>query len=330
MKDLNQLFALLVATPGQFSPVLVMAWLTGSLLFVASLIVAVMRHRHPERDFSELQARVQSWWWMVGILLAVLLVNHKVALVFFALLSFWALKEYLTLLKTRPADHRALVLAFLALPVQFYWIGIGWYGMFIIFVPVYVFLCLPVALVLAKETAGFVTSVSQIQWGLMMFVFGLSHLGYLLTMPACYRWGAGATPGLSDGRTLLIFLLFVVELSDVLQYVWGKTLGRRKIIPTVSPNKTWEGLLGGISSVILLSLGVRFLTPFSLAETALVTLMVTLAGFGGGAVMSAIKRDLGVKDFGSLIPGHGGVIDRLDSLCFAAPIFFHYVRYFHY
>ncbi|MGH7602097.1 MAG: phosphatidate cytidylyltransferase, partial [bacterium] len=243
------------------------------------------------------------------------------ALIFFAFLSFWALKEYITLLKTRPADHRGLALTFLAIPVQYYWIAMDWYGMFIIFIPVYMFLILPMQLVLAKETSGFVASASQIQWGLMAFVFGLSHLGFLLTLPE--RFGA-------NGRMLLLFLVFVVEISDVLQYIWGKTLGRHKIIPAVSPNKTWEGFLGGIASAIVLSLLVRFLTPFSWHETAVVSLLITVAGFFGGAVMSAVKRDFGVKDFGSIIPGHGGMLDRVDSLCYAAPIFFHYVRYFYY
>src|SRR5262249_39879382 len=133
-----------------------------------------------------------------------------------------------------------------------------------------------------------------------------------------------------SGRMLVLFLVFVVEMSDVLQYIWGKTLGRHKIIPAVSPNKTWEGFLGGIATATALSLAVRFLTPFSVRETMAVSLLITVAGFFGGAVMSAVKRDFGVKDFGHAIPGHGGALDRVDSLCYAAPIFFHYVWYFYY
>jgi phosphatidate cytidylyltransferase len=156
----------------------------------------------------------------------------------------------------------------------------------------------------------------------MLFVFGLSHMGYLLTFPAIGETSA-------NGRTLILFLVFVVEMSDVLQYIWGKTVGRHKILPTISPNKTWEGFIGGIASAMLLSLAIRFLTPFSIAETLMVSFFITVAGFCGGAVMSAVKRDFGVKDFGSVIPGHGGMLDRVDSLCYAAPIFFHYVRYFY-
>lgn len=295
----------------------ILAVLTG-----ASLLVALLRRVKPHKDFSELAARVRSWWVMAVVFFGAVAVERRLSFVFLACMSFWALKEYITLLKTRPSDHKTLVLTFLSIPVQYWWIAIGWYGMFIIFIPVYMFLLLPLRLMLSKETSGFVASASQIQWGLMAFVFGLSHMGFLLTFD---HIGANDV----NGRMLLLFLVFTVEMSDVLQYAWGKTLGRHKIIPSVSPNKTWEGFLGGIASATLLSLTIRFLTPFSVLETLGVSLLITVAGFGGGAVMSAVKRDFGVKDFGGIIPGHGGMLDRVDSLCYAAPVFFHYVRNFY-
>jgi phosphatidate cytidylyltransferase len=307
---------------GELSPILRMGLVVLAVLVVASVLVVALRLARPQRDFSELSARVWAWWIMACVFFGAIAVSNNVSLVFFAFLSFWAMKEYVTLLKTRPADHHGLVLTFLAIPIQYYWISLPWYGMFIIFIPVFMLLSLPVRLVLSKETTGFVASASKIQWGLMFFVYGLSHLGYLLTVPAL----SGSAV---SGRMLVLFLVFVVEISDVMQYVWGKIFGRHKIIPAVSPNKTWEGFLGGIASATLLSLLIRFLTPFSTVETLVVSLMLTVAGFCGGAVMSAIKRDFGVKDFGSIIPGHGGMLDRVDSLCYAAPIFFHYVRYFH-
>ena len=293
-----------------------------SVLVAASVAVVTLKYVRPQADFTELVARVRAWWMMASVFFAAIIVSNKVSLVFFGFLSFWAMKEYITLLKTRPADHHALVLTFLGIPVQYYWIAIGWYGMFILFIPVYMLLALPVRMVISKETDGFVASAAQIQLGMMFFVFGLSHMAFLLTI--------SEIPGTRvNGRMLVLFLVFVTEMSDVLQYIWGKTLGRHKIIPTVSPNKTWEGLIGGIASACLLSLAIRFLTPFSIKETLMVSLFITVAGFCGGAVMSAIKRDFGVKDFGSVIPGHGGMLDRVDSLCYAAPIFFHYVRFFY-
>ena len=306
------------------SPIAQMALLVLGVLVIASVAVAALQRARPKNDFAELSARVRAWWIMAAVFFAAIAVSNRISLIFFGLMSFWAMKEYVTLLKTRPADHHALVFTFLAIPIQYLWIALNppWYGMFIIFIPVYMMLALPVRMVLSKETRGFVESASQIQWGMMIFVFGLSHMAYLLTFPTMGDSSA-------NGRTLVLFLVFVVEMSDVLQYIWGKTLGRHKIIPTISPNKTWEGFIGGIASAMLLSLAIRFLTPFSIRETLMVSLFITVAGFCGGAVMSAVKRDFGVKEFGSVIPGHGGMLDRVDSLCYAAPIFFHYVRYFY-
>ena len=126
----------------------------------------------------------------------------------------------------------------------------------------------------------------------------------------------------------IAFLIFVVELSDVLQYVFGKLFGKHPISPNLSPSKTIEGFIGGVFSASLVGACLWWITPFSFIQAGLISLMITLLGFLGGLVMSAIKRDKGVKDWGKLIDGHGGVLDRLDSVCFAAPIFFHIVRYY--
>jgi phosphatidate cytidylyltransferase len=304
------------------APILRMAWIVLALLVVASIAVAVLRLAIRGKDLRELSARVWAWWIMAALLFGAVLLDRRAGLVFFAFLSFWAVKEFITLLRTRPADHKALVLMILAIPIQYWWIWRDWYGMFIVFIPVYMFLIIPIRLMLSEEASGFVASASQIQWGLMAFVFGLSHLAMLLNFPP--------KTGGADGRSLLLFLVFVVEMSDVLQYVWGKTLGRHKVLPIISPNKTWEGLVGGIATTVALSLAVRFLTPFTPLQTITISLLITISGFFGGAVMSAVKRDFGVKDFGSIIPGHGGMLDRVDSLCYAAPVFFHVVRYYVY
>jgi phosphatidate cytidylyltransferase len=299
--------------------ILLTALYVFALLVVSTATWATLQWRAPQRDWSELGNRIKAWWYMAALFFFAVGVSSAGAIVLVALMSFWAMKEFVTLIDTRRADHGALVWLFLAIPVQYAWVYVQWYGMFVIFIPVYVFLALPTRLVLAGQTQGFVASMSRIQWGAMAFVFGVSHLAFLTVLPL--------GPPEVSGRTLLLFLACVVELSDVFQYVWGKLLGRHKIIPTVSPNKTWEGFVGGIGTACLVSLALRFLTPFTPVECLLVSLLVCVAGFFGGAVMSAVKRDLGVKDFGSVIPGHGGVLDRIDSLCYAAPLFFHYVRY---
>ena len=129
--------------------------------------------------------------------------------------------------------------------------------------------------------------------------------------------------------TLLIaFLILVVQSSDVLQYVWGKLLGRHPIAPRLSPSKTVEGFAGGVISATFLGVALWWITPFSPWQAAIMALVINLMGFCGGLVMSAIKRDRGVKAYGTLVSGHAGVLDRIDSLCFAAPVFFHITRFF--
>ena len=171
-----------------------------------------------------------------------------------------------------------------------------------------------------SETQGFLTRVSETQWGLMICVYAASHVPALLTLQI---------PGYEGKSILLIaFLVVVVQLSDVLQYVFGKLAGKSRIAPNLSPSKTWEGFLGGTLSASLIGALLWWMTPFAFWQAFLVSLVITLMGFFGGLVMSAIKRDKGVKDWGHLIAGHGGFIDRLDSVVFSAPIFFHLVRYF--
>jgi phosphatidate cytidylyltransferase len=173
---------------------------------------------------------------------------------------------------------------------------------------------------LAGDTEHFLERTAINQWGLMICVYFLSHVPALLMLPL-----PGGAPA---NAALLFFLVLVVQLSDVLQYVWGKTIGRRAVAPHVSPGKTWEGFAGGVLSATAVGTAMWWATPFAPAQAAVMALLVSLMGFAGGLVMSAIKRDLGIKDYGTLIAGHGGVLDRIDSLCFAAPVFFHVTRFF--
>ncbi len=294
------------------------------MLVVASLIVAALKRAHPERDYAELKARVNSWWVMVGVFAAAMALSPTLSLLFLGLVSFLALKEYLSLVPTRRADRRVLFWAYLAIPIQFYWIAIGWYGMFIIFIPVYLFLLLPMRMVVIGETAGFLQAAGSLHWGLMLTVFNLSHVAYLLALPTANNPAGGAAG-------LVLFLMFLTQFNDVMQYVWGKTFGKHKIIPKVSPKKTWEGFLGGVATTTVLAwLLAPILTPLTGWEAPAAGLLIGLAGFIGDVNISALKRDLGVKDSGSLIPGHGGILDRVDSLTFTAPLFFHFLYYLHY
>lgn len=296
-----------------------------ALLLLASLLVFGLGRKRAAFGTAELKARLKSWWVMVALFAGSILLSQATALIFLALVSFLALKEYLSLIPTRRADRRVLLWCYLAIPIQFYWIAIGWYGMFSIFIPVYMFLLLPLPMLLRGETDGFLKALGTLNWGLMTTVFALSHAAYLLVLPSAGAPGAG-------GAGLLLYLLILTEANDVAQYCWGKALGRllpAKIVPKVSPNKTWVGLAGGVATTIGLAvLLAPWLTPFDLRFAALAGILIGVSGFVGDVTISAIKRDLHVKDSGSLIPGHGGVLDRLDSLTYTAPLFFHFTRYF--
>jgi phosphatidate cytidylyltransferase len=222
---------------------------------------------------------------------------------------------------TRRADHRILLLAFfVAIPLQYTLVAARWYGLFAVLIPVYGVLCISTAAAIAGDTVRFMERLATIQWGLMVCVYGVSHAPALLMLEI---------PGYEgENAKLLLYLILVVESSDVLQYIWGKLCGRHAIAPHVSPSKTVEGFVGGVASATLLGCALWPLTPFNPWQAAILAFVAALMGFAGGLVMSAIKRDRGVKDFGAAIAGHGGILDRIDSLCFAGPVFFHLTRYF--
>jgi phosphatidate cytidylyltransferase len=270
---------------------------------------------------DNVNARVRAWW-VMSIAFAIAVASGGVgSVVLFALISLLALREFVTLSPTGRVDHAALVWSFfLVTPLQYVLVGIQWYGFFSIMIPVYAFLFVTARLVLAGETERFLERAATIQWGLIACVYCISYAPALLLLDIEGYEGQNAK--------LLFFLVVVVQLSDVFQYVWGKLLGRHPIAPTISPNKTWEGFLGGIACAVLLGTSLWWITPFNPWQAALMALAIALMGFVGGLVMSAIKRDRGLKDYGSLIEGHGGILDRVDSLLFAAPLFFHLTRFF--
>jgi phosphatidate cytidylyltransferase len=294
------------------------------VLLVASIAGALLKLRvargNPHAVIDNLNSRVRAWWVMALIIGLALLAGRNGVTALFVFVSFVALREYATLSPTRRGDHWALVVGFfIVLPFQYFLVWLEWYGLYTVFIPVYVFLVLPLLAAASGDTRNFMQRTATIQWGLMLTVFCLSHVPALLAL---------AIPGY-EGRNafLVVFLILVVQLSDVLQYVWGKLLGRRKIAPHVSPSKTLEGFLGGVASATAIGAALWWMTPFTWWQAGLIALVVNIMGFAGGLVMSAIKRDRGVKDWGALIEGHGGMLDRVDSICFSAPVFFHVVRY---
>jgi phosphatidate cytidylyltransferase len=255
----------------------------------------------PNPVLDNLNSRIKAWWAMVALLGVAFAFGKPGVIMLFAFASLAALREFITLTPTRRGDHIALVVAFfVVLPLQYYLVWIDWYGLYSVFIPIYVFLLLAAIAALRGDTKDFMARVAETQWGLMISVFALSHVPALLGLQI---------PGYEGREVLLIaFLVLVVQSSDVMQYIWGKLLGRRQIAPELSPSKTIERFVGGVASATALGALLWWITPFSPVQAAATALMINLMGFFGGLVMSAI---------------------RLDSVLFAAPVFFHVIRYFY-
>ena len=266
-------------------------------------------------------ARINAWWAMLVALSLGGLAGRGGIVVLFALVSFSALREFLTLTAKRRADHWVLMFSFfVALPGQYLLVYFGQVGLFTIFIPVYAFLFLPVLAAVKGDTSGFLTRIAETQWGLMLCIFAAAHVPALLWIEI---------PGYAGKEILLIsWLVIVVQAGDIAHFIAPRLTGRTRIAPRIHHSRSWEGFLGALGTGVFVGTALAWITPFAPWAAALVALAVSVLGYAGGLVMSAIKRDKGVNDWGHLLPGQGGLIDRLDSVLFAAPVFFHLVRFF--
>ena len=297
-----------------------------AILAVTSVIAAVLTRAHPSKNYVALKLRIQTWWWLAAVLFLIISFDRKVAVIAMAIVSFMAFKEFLSIAPVRRADNAVLLLAYLSIPVQYVWVGMAWYGMFIIFIPVYIFLLLPMRMAISGATQGFLRAAGSIQWGLMTTVFSISHMAFLLNMPI-----KTGEHGAINGEMLVFFLVVLTQMNDVAQYAWGKVLGRHRTIPAIHSSKTIEGLLGAIATTSLFAwMLAPWLTPMSPLHAVVAGVLISLFGFIGDVVISSVKLDIGLKDTGNLVPGHGGILDRLDSLTYTAPLFFHYIYYLYY
>jgi phosphatidate cytidylyltransferase len=294
------------------------------ILITSTLLFFIWGKLKPTANLVELKTRTKSWWAMASIFILATVTHPIVSYFAFALLSFAAMREIASISRNvRDEDRRVIIWCYLAIPVQYFIAYKGWFNLFMIFIPVIMYIWIPFVLVIRGITTEIGRSMSVLPTQLMLTVFSISHLAYLLSLPEIEGFNAG-------GRGLLLFVVFLTEINDVFQYIWGKLLGRHKIIPKISPNKTWEGFVGGILTTTIVGYFLRFLTPLNEIEALGVSFAVACAGFVGDVVVSAVKRDIGLKDTGSLIPGHGGLLDRIDSLAISSPVFFYLVYNLYY
>jgi len=293
-------------------------------LLTAATAVGQFLRRHPDRGLDPaairtFNSRLRGWWILCTVLAAAFWLGTTATVVLFGLVSFWALREFITLTPTRKGDHRALFWVFVAFtPAHYVLVGLNRYDIFSVFLPVYATLFVLARVAFAGDYKRFLERTAKIQAGLVVCVYCLSFAPALLQLdiPGTERPGANFR--------LLFFLILLVQFADCMQYVWSRMLGHRLVAPSVSSNRTWEGLLGSCTSTALLAGALWWAAPpFQLWQATLAGFVVATMGFAGGMTMSAIKRDRGVKDYGTLVVGHGGVLDRIDSMCFAAPVFYH-------
>jgi phosphatidate cytidylyltransferase len=278
---------------------------------------------------EQFNLRIRAWWLLCAVLAAAFAIGPAATEMLFGFLSFWALREFVTLTPTRVADHRALFWVFFVFtPLQYVLVAWDKYELYSIMIPVYAFLFIPARIALAGDYKRYLERCAKIQAGLMICVYCLSYAPALLEL----RIRAEGITQYNNSRLLLFFVLVVVA-GDAFAYACEKLMGKHLIAPAISANKTWEGFLGGVGCATLFGTALQWITPahflpFNFLETAAMSVAITTMGFAGGLTMSAIKRDRGVRDYGTLVEGHGGVLDRIDSICFAAPVFFHVTRYF--
>jgi phosphatidate cytidylyltransferase len=298
-----------------------------TLLTVASVIGQfVQRQPHLGLNaaaISTFNRRVRAWW-VICSLLAIAFFSPRLTVALFGLMSFWALREFITLTPTRLGDHRALFWVFFFFtPLQYVLVAFANYALYSILIPVYAFLFIPARIALAGDFKRFLERVAKIQSGLLICVYCLSFAPALLYMEARRL----PQDDISMRARLLFFFVMMALLSEAFQFLWSQLYGRHVIAPAINAARTWEGLVGGSASTALAGMVLYWATPFrDVWQAAFMAMVVAVMGFAGAMTMSAIKRDRGVRDYGTLVEGHGGVLDRIDAICFAAPVFYHISR----
>jgi phosphatidate cytidylyltransferase len=287
------------------------------ILIFASSIGLVFKFKN-NNTIINLNQRIFSWWLMIIFCIPAISFGITITTLFFCILSCLSLREFLSFIPTKEGDKFVLFFSFwIIIPLQFFLILNNWYSLSSILIPTYGFFFLSVVTTFSKDTDNFLNRTSSIQWGVMLCVYGISYIPSIQNLNII---------NFSSNKNLILYFLIVAQISDVFQYICGKLFGKHSL-SSISPNKTWEGLIGGGFCATLIGLSLTFMTPFSYMQSWLLSLVIVITGFFGGFILSAIKRSLSVKDWGNLIPGHGGILDRIDSLALSAPIYFHLIRY---
>lgn len=311
------------------------------VLLVATLVSTILTRRGgiPLTLLRRFRQKLQVWWLMVAIFAIGFLLGRGGVVVLFGFVSFWALREFITMTPTRRGDHRTLFwVFFIFTPLQYLFVGLGnhppswaggegvdYYDYYSIMIPVYASLFIPARAAIAGDHKRFLERSAKIQSGLLICVYSLSYAPALLDLDLRVTGGAAW-----DGSTvtLLIFFVLIAQLATVFERLWGRLAGRTVIAEKINASRTWEGFLGSMVTTGLVSAALAWATPFLTWEAGVLGAVVAVMALAGTLTMSAIKRDRGVTDTGTLVQGHAGVLDQIDNMCFAAPVFYHFTRFF--
>lgn len=304
----------------------------GLLLLASVVTFALSLREHAEgepgdlrrAELRNLEGVLRTSWIMMIVFWVGWMAGDWVAIWLFGLVSFFALREFMTLSPTRRGDHRSMVLAFfVVLPVQYWLVGAEHFDLFTVFIPVYVFLAIPVVSALADDPHRFLERNAKLQWGIMVCIYGMSHVPALLLLDF---------PNYSNKNAFLVFfLVIVVQLCVVVQHVASRWLKRPPAAPNISQSFNWRSWLVAMGVAGLAGAVLSGITPFWPMQGFVMAIVACAAGTLGHFVMKALKRDRGIPSWGgqmASVTGAGGLLDRVDALCFAAPVFFHSVRWY--
>ncbi|MBT7610815.1 MAG: phosphatidate cytidylyltransferase [Bacteriovoracaceae bacterium] len=309
-----------IKIPGFTAPASEALIMTLGLLVFFTILFWGWGFFRAQDNIVNLKSRTKSWWVIIIIYATMMGIKKEISFIGLGFMSFIALRELLSKLQINKNLRRVLFWAYLAVPIQFYLAYIGNFQAFLLFIPVGMFFILPFRAIIEGVAEDSIKTFSQLHWALMLTVFSLSHIAYFISLPEI--------PGFEAGyQGIVYFLIFLTQINDIFQFISGKLFGKHKITPQISPNKTWEGFFGGLILTTLMGYHLSYLVPLNAMQTTIAAALIAIAGFFGDLNISAVKRDLNIKDMSNFIPGHGGILDRLDSLTFSS-LFFFYLIYF--
>jgi phosphatidate cytidylyltransferase len=294
------------------------------LLIVVTLGYWLLLWFRPSENLFKIGSRIAFLWVVTLVFVLAILYSPKLLVLYIWFVAFLALKEFFSMTPTRRVDRRVLFCAYLSLPIQFILILLERRNAFIMFAPIHVFLILPMVMVLIGDARGFLRAWSTIGWSIITTVYSLGHLAYLVVLPLDEQTAAG-------GSGLFLFLVGLAQLTHAVQLLFGKLFPDPRLSLKVSKTRNWASLVGSILVTTPVAwLVAPLLTPFTPPQAALMGVIIAVGAFVGYIILSAIKMDLQIKDRGAMTPGHGGVLNRIDTFIYTAPLFFYLVMAWQY